>query len=41
LDEELARLLANPGKDPGTPETFRQARRLSEELVESGEFNPV
>jgi malate synthase len=41
FDEELAKLLANPGRDPGTPETFRQARRLSEELVESGEFNPV
>ena len=41
FDEELAKLLANPGKDLGTPETFRQARKLSEELVESGEFNPI
>jgi malate synthase len=41
FDEELAKLLDNPGKDLGTPETFRQARRLSEELVESGEFNPI
>src|SRR6266536_1698628 len=30
FDEELAKLLANPGKDLGTPETFRLARRWSE-----------
>jgi malate synthase len=41
FDEELAKLIATPGKDLGTPETFRQARQLSEELVKSGEFNPI
>ena len=41
FDEELTKLLANPGKDLGTPETFRLARRWSEDLVESGEFNPI
>ena len=41
FDEELAKLIANPGKDLGTPETFRQARQLSEALVKSREFNPV
>ncbi len=41
FDEELAKLIANPGKDLGTPETFRQARQLSEDLVRSGEFNPI
>ena len=41
FDEELARLIANPGKDLGTPETFRLARQLSEALVRSGEFNPI
>ncbi len=41
FDEELAKLIANPGKDLGTPETFRQARQLSEALVRSGEFNPI
>jgi malate synthase len=41
FEEELTKLLANPGKDLGTPETFRLARRWSEDLVDSGEFNPI
>jgi malate synthase len=41
FDEELAELIANPGKDLGTPETFRLARQQSEALVRSGEFNPI
>lgn len=40
FDEELERLLTNPGKDLGTPETFREARRISEAMVLNGEFNP-
>jgi len=40
-DEELARLIANPGRDLGTPETFTEARRLSEALVRTREFNPI
>jgi malate synthase len=41
FDEELEKLLANPGKDLGTPETFREARRISEAMVVNGEFNPL
>jgi malate synthase len=41
FDEELEKLLANPGKDLGTPETFKEARRISEQMVRSEEFNPV
>ncbi len=40
FDEELARLLASPGKDLGTPETFRRARHLSESMVRNGEIDP-
>jgi malate synthase len=40
-DEELARLIAHPGKDLGTPETMRQARRLTEELIRNRWFDPV
>jgi malate synthase len=40
FDEELAKLIANPGKDLGTPETFTEARRISEEMVLNGEFDP-
>ena len=40
FDEELEKLLANPGKDLGTPETFKEARRMSEAMIRSGEFNP-
>jgi malate synthase len=47
FDEELEKLLgdlqANNGKkaDVGTPETFREARRISETMVHNQEFNPV
>lgn len=40
FDEELAKLIANPGKDLGTPESFRQARQLSEAMVRNREFDP-
>ena len=39
--QELEKLLANPGRDLGTPETFREARRISEAMVVSGEFDPI
>jgi len=41
FDEELEKILANPARDPGTPETFREARRISEAMVANGEFNPI
>ena len=41
FDEELEKILANPARDPGTPETFREARRISEAMIVNGEFNPV
>ena len=40
FDEELQKLIANPGKDLGSPETFREARRIAEAMVKNGEFNP-
>jgi len=40
FDEELERLIAKPGKDLGTPETFREARRISEAMVRNNEFDP-
>ena len=40
FDEELAKLIANPGKDLGTPETFREARRISESMVRNSEIDP-
>jgi malate synthase len=40
FDEELAKLIANPGKDLGTPETFREARRISESMVRHAEIDP-
>jgi malate synthase len=40
FDEELAKLIATPGKDLGTPETFREARRISESMVRNGEIDP-
>ena len=45
FDEErekiLRELAAGKLKDAGTPETFRTARRISEEMIVRGEFNPV
>lgn len=40
FDEELEKLIANPGRDLGTPETFREARRISQAMVVGGEFDP-
>jgi len=41
FDEELEKLLANPGKDLGSPETFREARKISEAMIKAEEFDPV
>src|SRR5206468_4922370 len=41
FDEELEKLLANPGRDLGTAETFREARRISEAMIVNGEFDPI
>ena len=41
FDEELEKLIANPGRDLGTAETFREARRISEAMILNGEFDPV
>jgi malate synthase len=42
FDEELEKLIANPARqDLGTPETFREGRRIGEDMVKSGEFNPI
>ena len=40
FNEELDKLIANPGKDLGSPETFREARRLAEAMIKNGEFDP-
>lgn len=40
FDEELQKLIDNPGKDLGTPETFREARRISEAMIRNKEFDP-
>ena len=40
FDEELEKLVANPGRDLGTAETFREARRISEAMILNGEFDP-
>ena len=41
FDEELEKLVANPGRDLGTVETFREARRISEAMILSEEFDPI
>jgi malate synthase len=43
FDEELARLLAERDqlKDIGDEGSFREARRLSEEMIHNGWYNPV
>lgn len=42
FDEELQKLIANPARqDLGTPATFTEARRIAEDMVNSGEFNPI
>src|SRR5213080_598675 len=41
FDEELEKLLANPGRDLGSTDTFREARRISEAMIKAEEFDPV
>jgi len=42
FDEEVEKIVANPARaDIGTPETFREARRIGEAMVTNQEFNPV
>src|SRR3989475_11287171 len=41
LDQEVQKLLANPGRDLGSPDTFREARRISEAMIKAEEFDPV
>ena len=43
FDEELDRILRESPAEPGpaAEETYRQARRLSEEMITRGEFNPI
>jgi len=43
FDEELARIVRELGtmKDLGTPETFRQARAISEAIILGGAFDPL
>ncbi len=40
FDEELAKLIES-GKDAGTPETLREARKIGEEMIVTGAFDPV
>jgi malate synthase len=41
FDEELEKLVANPGRDLGTVDTFREARRISAAMILNGEFDPI
>ena len=43
FDEELARIVRDLGslKDPGTPDTFREARTISEAMILQGAFDPL
>ena len=42
FDEEVEKIIANPARaDLGTPDTFREARRISEAMVRDQEFNPI
>jgi malate synthase len=42
FDEELERLLAErkAGREQGTAETFTRARKISEEIISAGRFDP-
>ncbi len=41
FDEEVEKIIANPARaDIGTPETFREARRISEAMILNGEVDP-
>jgi malate synthase len=41
FDQELAKLIASPGRDLGGPDTMTEARKASEELIRNGWFSPV
>jgi malate synthase len=41
FDEELEKLVANPGRDLGTADTFREARRIGEAMILNDEFDPI
>jgi malate synthase len=42
FDEEVEKIVANPARaDVGTPETFREARRIAEGMILNSEFNPI
>src|SRR6202162_5555581 len=43
FDEELEKIIANPSikNDPAATARLREARRMSEEMIHSGEFNPA
>ncbi|HWX56644.1 MAG TPA: hypothetical protein VN176_18830 [Verrucomicrobiae bacterium] len=43
FDEELANILKNPRKpsEPGTEESFTQARRIAEAMILNGEIDPI
>ena len=43
FDEELERLLGERGtlKDAGDESTFREARRVSESMIQQGHVNPI
>jgi len=43
FDEELQKLIDGfgSGKDAGSPETLREARRIGEEMIVTGAFDPL
>jgi malate synthase len=42
FDEEVEKIVANPARaDIGTPDTFREARRISEAMIMQGQINPL
>jgi hypothetical protein len=41
FDDEQAKLLENAAGELGAPERFGRARRLSEDLLLSGQFDPI
>jgi hypothetical protein len=42
FEEEVEKIIANPQRaDIGTPETFREAARISEAMIVTDEVNPI
>jgi malate synthase len=42
FNDEVEKIIANPARaDLGTPDTFREARRIGEAMVQNREFNPI